>query len=177
MTTDERSAVSTSFPYHRRYQPDPSNRFCRVHSARVAQPRALSMRRQRGSTVPRCPRAPFTSFNFGSGHCPSPIVASDEAAHWTRLRAGSDPLVVNRASPNRRTSWPRRASTDPQPILQLCRLSFTGDGISLTKVVRKEFDVGRPDEGPSWKTAFITGAASGIGLGVATALAQAGAKV
>ncbi|MFN5718214.1 MAG: SDR family NAD(P)-dependent oxidoreductase, partial [Bradyrhizobium sp.] len=27
------------------------------------------------------------------------------------------------------------------------------------------------------KTAFVTGAASGIGLGIATALAQAGAKV
>ena len=32
-------------------------------------------------------------------------------------------------------------------------------------------------EGPGGRTAFVTGAASGIGLGIATALSQAGVKV
>jgi hypothetical protein len=33
---------SNIFSHHRRYQPDPSKRLCRFHSARVTQPRALS---------------------------------------------------------------------------------------------------------------------------------------
>jgi NAD(P)-dependent dehydrogenase (short-subunit alcohol dehydrogenase family) len=56
-------------------------------------------------------------------------------------------------------------------------LSIRNGAIAFRETAEKTFAGETPVKDLAGKTAFVTGAASGIGLGIATALAQAGAKV